>query len=280
MPGRFDSVTLFHSNRERYGRPKRWDFCELELALSRARLAHSKAELPLWVPATFQPGATRAAAAVDWVHFLVWDYDDGTPIEEALGPWMQWPWVLHTTWGHTPKHPKFRLILPLECPVPGADWKHRAWPEMRRYAAGGPDSACKDPSRMYYLPGAPTERMRHFVFRSFVPAGRGVLLAAELAPKQEPKPPSAPRPRRCLPHGAAQRLRSARLKKDPRTRLAAAAELHARVSGERAFGIACPSCGRPDVYFFISPHQRQRARCNHVNSCGWTGHLAELLEAA
>ena len=126
---------------------------------------------------------------------------------------------------------------------------------------------------MYFLPGAPPERIEAFRFIEHDPGGR--LLALELK-AFEPKVRPLRRAVR-LPGPAADRLRSRRLRSDPTTREAAAQELGARISGDRATRILCPSCQRLDVYFFIQPEKQVRAYCNHRNSCGWAGHLDELL---
>ena len=267
------SVTLYRSVRDRRGRRERWTWTDLSERLRQPLRGQAKDRLPLWSPVSFYEGASRGAAGVAWVHLLVWDYDDGTPIDMAVAPWMAWPWLVYTTWGHTPEHPKFRLVLPLAHPIRGRDWKARAWPAAVELAAGEPDPKCKDPSRMYFLPGAPPQRIDAFRFIEHDPGGR--LLALELkAVERKVRPP-----RRVirLPGPAADRLRSRRLRSDPTTREAAAQELGARISGDRATRILCPSCQRLDVYFFIQPEKQVRAYCNHRNSCGWAGHLDELL---
>lgn len=66
------------------------------------------------------------------------------------------------------------------------------------------------------------------------------------------------------------------------TRRRIAVDLAARPTGggtdiERAKGLLCVGCGRPDLYFFIDPKKMTRAHCAHRNSCGHTVQLWELL---
>jgi hypothetical protein len=72
-----------------------------------------------------------------------------------------------------------------------------------------------------------------------------------------------------------------RLLTDPASRERAAIEAGAQLAGvdaeRRATGIVCPACGRASVWFYLAPTRLRRARCNHRESCGWTGGVDELL---
>ena len=65
------------------------------------------------------------------------------------------------------------------------------------------------------------------------------------------------------------------LKDDPELRLKAAQRVGARIVGQRATCIVCPTCGRSDIWFLIDG--RGKARCNHVKTCGAEYWLDELL---
>ena len=134
---------------------------EISLALLRAtferpRDASNKSGLPGWSPATFAENR-RAKKDVEAVHALVLDYDDGTPIEQALEVWGSFLGLLHTTWSHTEEKPRFRVVAVLSRPVTAEEhavlW---AWAERRASSSGHRvDPSCKDPSRLWFMPGVP-----------------------------------------------------------------------------------------------------------------------------
>ncbi|NDC64868.1 MAG: hypothetical protein EBZ59_13020, partial [Planctomycetia bacterium] len=89
------------------------------------------------------------------------------------------------------------------------------------------------------------------------------------------------RPTLRVPARLRQHAVEVRLSRDPWSRERVAAQLGATVSGEgdrrRASGIACPACARASVWFYLAPSRQHRARCNHLNSCGWVGGPDELM---
>lgn len=108
-----------------------------------------KLRTPMWSPASFD-GPRSNANAIE-ICAAVLDYDDGTTPEAAVIPWAGFHLILHTSWNHTPDHPRFRLILPLAAPVPAAQWS-AAWSWVAARAVGSPDGQCKDPARAYFVP--------------------------------------------------------------------------------------------------------------------------------
>jgi hypothetical protein len=238
-----------------------------------------KLALPAWSPARFRPEAQRKSANVVEVSCLVLDFDGGDP-EAALAAWSDHLVVLHTTWSHTEEEPRFRLVLPLARPVPLSRWQ-AAWLWAADRALGA-DVACKDPARLYFRPARPRPDAPH---RAEV---RGHELLDVLAVLPEPSP-AAP----ALRAAAAElhvpaRLRDSavrgRLMTDPASRERAAVDAGATLAGgdarRRATGIVCPACGRPSVWYYLSPTRLRRARCNHRSSCGWTGGIELLLAGA
>ncbi len=243
----------------------------------------AKGSLKCWAGALNRPDTARRAENVDIVTCAVLDFDDGTTIDEAVAPWEPWPLFVHTTLSHQSDHPRFRLVLVLDEPVPGVAWP-RAWRWLWERAGGRADAACKDPSRMYLLPAAlshdaPWERRVHD------PGGR--LLRIDWEDLPELRAEKAPRPARGA-RGApgrtatrADRVRRkarALLRTDRATRERAAAWIGARIVSNRAEGIECPSCGRPSAWFWLDPGRQSTASCDHKNSCGWWGHLDDLLD--
>lgn len=104
----------------------------------------------------------RRKANVEQIHALVLDYDSGkTTPEDALTVWKGSLACTYTSWSHTPEKPRFRLIVPLSRAV-SADECARVWTAASaKLAAAGQeiDQACKDPSRLWYLP---CRRDEHF----------------------------------------------------------------------------------------------------------------------
>jgi hypothetical protein len=240
--------------------------------------------VPCWSPATYPEGKTRAAEHVDEVTMLVLDYDDGTPIEVALERWRDWPLAWYTSWNHTREKHRFRVVIPLARRIPAQLWL-RVWTWAANRSAGKIDPACKDPSRVYFIPAIRSEDWPH---ASGVVDEGGELLDLDALTLPDPTPPKKPLPppRRFpagTPHWKVQREIRERLKVDPQARERLASELGARVRGAgrsyRATEVRCPKCGDASVWWPIEPESSVKAMCNHRNSCGWTGFLDELAGA-
>jgi hypothetical protein len=119
-----------------------------------------KLRAPSWSP-VFLDGDRRRNGAVRWVSCAVLDVDDGAPLREVSARFDGLVRICHTSWSHSEEKPKGRVVLPLAAPVP-AEWWPRAWAEVQRRAGFVVDVACKDPSRLYFLPACkPGERDRH-----------------------------------------------------------------------------------------------------------------------
>ncbi len=238
------------------------------LQLQEGILRRQKASLPCWSPAIYTPAATRGIDGVTAVSCLVFDYDDGTPPDVALAPWEKHTVLLHTSWSHTASHPRYRMVLPLAEPVPVEEWSG-VWRWAEEQTGGTIDPACKDPSRLYLLPALPTPHSPYQ--RQVFNLGGPLLKPGSL----RPRPPRQP-PRQSVTDPTLSRARHLlRSRRDIRER--AAQWLQAHLRGNRAEHIRCPRCGRPSVWFWLEPGAQSTARCSHRNSCGWWGHLDELL---
>ncbi|MDQ3031647.1 MAG: hypothetical protein M3Y87_04460 [Myxococcota bacterium] len=128
--------------------------------------ASAKRDLRLWSPVLYREGTPeRGSEGVTHVSCLVLDYDRGVRISDALALWQDWFHCVHTTWSHTPEHPKFRVILPLAAPVPASQWE-TLWRWAERQAEGEIDPAMKGVAANYALPAVgskehPREAMTH-----------------------------------------------------------------------------------------------------------------------
>ena len=234
-----------------------------------------KTRLPCWSPCVYRRGAVRCADGVEFVTALVLDHDDGLGIDAAVEPWLDWPLVVHTSWSHTPKHPRFRIVLVLAEPVPAAAWP-RAWRWASSRSGGRIDPACKDPSRLYLLPavpapGAPFETRTHDPGGPLLRIDTSDVVAAPVAPS---RPSTSTSPSDVRLARARYRLRTDRVARE-----LAATWLGARTTNRRAEGVKCPGCGRDSVWFWLDPGAQSTAVCQHKNSCGWWGHLDALLSA-
>lgn len=238
------------------------------------RYPPEKAQARSWSPVILgQPH--RKCDNVAAVTCLVLDLDSGADLHEAAEPWARWTYLVHTSWSHTPAHPKGRIVLPLAEPVPAEYWA-RAWRWAQGMVGGLADEQAKDLSRVYYLPSvsgpaAPREAWTH----------EGELL--DLRPWDELPELPAPPPRKPVriyshwPSWKQSRAQKEALEHDPDTRLRAADMLGARVSGDRAKGARCPACGRASVWWLVEPRTWTGCACDHRGSCGWAGGLHELL---
>lgn len=272
-------ITFFANSFETRPRPSKPLVDELVQVLTTFSLhpaLKQKHLLPAWSPATFS-GARRASVAVRFLSCLVFDLDEaGSPPIQP--PWAENLWVVHSTWSHRAAAPRLRLVVPLARPVQAALWAH-AWDWVAAFVPGL-DRKCKDPGRMYYLPAVPSlDCPRHHE----VHPGELFDLLAVLPP---PPPPRTNRPRRRVkvPARCVTELAIERYRTDPGTRQRAAVMLGAKIAGTgdgvRAEDIACPGCGRPSAWFWLSPTQQTRVYCQHRESCGWTGELILLVADA
>ena len=105
---------------------KKYTFEQIYLFLTHARKPVPKKKQVAWVPATFTAGTKRANANCKEVSLMVIDIDGMfgyTYVQDRLLH-MRLQHMLHTSFSHSPKCDKFRVVLPLMTPVPAAEWKH------------------------------------------------------------------------------------------------------------------------------------------------------------
>jgi len=237
-----------------------------------------KLALPAWSPAIFS-GERRSKAAAISLDLLVLDYDDGTPIADAVARWRRWCGLLHTSWSHTPEVPKFRVVLPLREPIAAQHWD-RAWRWASRWSGQGIDPKCKDPSRIYFSSAIPAARVDDYYATSWGYERPWLRIPWEHMPEAVARPAAPYRPApgdysREQGDGA-----RARLLRFPDKRLGLGRAVGGRTRGNRVVGVACPGCARRSVWWLIEPERKFSAECNHKNSCGWTGPLVEVAHVS
>ena len=243
----------------------------------------AKGTLPCWSPASFAACTTRLSGNALALSCVVFDYDDGTTPAFAVAPWSQYPFFLSSTWSHSDLAPRFRLVLPLEEPVPAAYWK-QAWAWAVERSAGQIDRSCSDPARMYLLPAVPSSD-HPYLYEHRDPGGRLLRIDWEKLPAPSRVTTRTSRAtHRSVPVGVriqpslSRRRVQQLLKTSGAARERAAERLGATVTGGRAEHIDCPSCEQDSVWFYLAPGPQTVALCNHKNSCGWVGFLDQLLD--
>lgn len=151
-----------------------------------------KTDLRLWAPALYIDGGRRESDNVVHISCLVQDFDGGVAIEEASGWWKPHYHIVHSTWSYTPRHPKFRLCLPLLRPVLAEDWRtFWAWGSER--AGHRNDQALKSPGSTFALPAVQDKRHPR---RAFVHPGPLLdPLASGVIDREAVPPPELPVPK-------------------------------------------------------------------------------------
>ncbi len=245
-----------------------------------------KLALDCWSPAVYPPECRRRKKVrVASISALVLDFDDGTRMEDAVVVYQDFDHIGHTSWSHTEDHHRFRIVLPLAEPVPGPEWA-RAWRWVLRdwqersprqdagALVGRPDTACKDASRLYFLPairpGAPRYAWSHLGYYGLLSIPWHTL-PADAAPRLiTPLRPIA------VSSDRMEREIKARLNTEPAARRDLGHVLDGVVTGELVRHVRCPQCGKRSVWWPIQPTHRKTALCNHRKTCGWWGFLFDL----
>lgn len=158
MPGDgmlWDVVT-YNGARDNVPKARKWDVPKLVKNLAVMQLwTKAKVDAPAWSPVAMVEGTSRRLKAnVKHVSCLVLDCDNGEPLDvlERLGD--EYVRIGHTSWSHSPAHPKARVVFPLATPCPVEHWP-RVWAAAAEWAASqgvAIDKAAKDCSRLYFGP--------------------------------------------------------------------------------------------------------------------------------
>jgi len=243
-------------------------------SLTRFRAVTQKMRAPAWSPVRLR-GFRRANADVVHVSCVVLDVDDGTPITEVAERMEAGVYITHTSWSHTTEHPKGRLVIPLEAPVPLEYWP-LAWRHVQRMAGQAADEAAKDASRLYFLPAHLPGTGEHH--SASVADDGGPMMDLRPFDRFLPPPPRKPIPRAWRPSDlvGADREKRKRYNEDPSTRQALGLQLGGTLRTDRVVGVPCPECGDSSVWWPLSPSGTPHAMCNHRNSCGWHDWLDTL----
>lgn len=119
-----------------------------------------KLDCPALSPAEWPEGESRSKSTVRRIWFAVFDFDKipQTDIDHVLDLAQGLATIFYTTWNHPKRYRlngswSFRLLVPFSRPVDPAEWP-ALWKRLHHRFACLADEACKDSSRIYFLPCA------------------------------------------------------------------------------------------------------------------------------
>lgn len=109
--------------------------------------------------AKLREGTTRAAANVEEITGVALDFDHGARLNDVVQRLRDKgiEAIAYTTFSHAPEDEKFRIVLPLRKAIKPAEYA-RVWAGANTLTGGVADAACRDVSRLFYLPSCPPER--------------------------------------------------------------------------------------------------------------------------
>ena len=274
--------------------PLEYSFKQLATFLTIPRKEDKKEELPAFSPAMFDQGLKNSH--VQKVSLAVFDIDEGLDFGYHRA-FQDFKYIAYTSFSHTEKKHKWRLIIPFAEPV-GCFYREKhqsdiwegAWMQCKKmffeHTGRTMDEQCKDARRFYFLPN--TGSKSHVNIPS---TGDGLFsidfdIAAKYVEDKE---------KESLARIQRMRNRAKSIEnmpyylQDPKEHLSIKlateesyrVELGKKIQGRntggmnpRIVGWKCPNCGKSDAtYFYVSPlGNRTSAQCGHLNSCGhwWT----------
>lgn len=121
-----------------------------------------KASAPGFSPAEWPSGRSRGKRGLLRVHFGVLDLDKlpDARFDDLLPHLSGLAHIFYTTWSHPELQQRGlwagRLIVPFSRPVLASEWE-LFWPRFNHRFGDMGDPACKDPSRLYFVPSAPAD---------------------------------------------------------------------------------------------------------------------------
>jgi len=164
--------------------------------LTRFRIRKNK-DGELWSPVRYIKGGSRNAKDVLDVYLLVIDYDEGddpalirTRFDE-----LGLEYVIHSTFHNMiekqtknklkPAVTRWRAIFPLQRPMLGHGW-NKEYERLVEYLSPGIwDPSCKDPSRLFWLPCAPSDEN---TFAEYITVNLLDPSSAPALPEREKRP--------------------------------------------------------------------------------------------
>ncbi|MFM0213678.1 phage/plasmid primase, P4 family [Paraburkholderia sediminicola] len=168
------SLMAYTSEKANVGKQKAGTW-EQVVALLSARHIRSEKSGYAFAPVEMKRGATRAKSNVLAIHMAVADIDTEGVKDKASGRVLEvtkrapqldqiragiqeYTWAAHSSHWHEPHRGvvKYRIVFPLARPCAPDEWPE-AWQGLNILLGGHCDTACRDASRLYYLPSCPEE---------------------------------------------------------------------------------------------------------------------------
>lgn len=114
-------------------------------------------------------GESRKANTVEKRHLLTLDadYADADFLLDVVDI-LESPYLVHTTWRHTPEVPRYRLIIPLDRAVSPSEYKELAWLVMNRLGGEYFDKTTAQPERFMWGPS--TQNRKEYFWGHYQPA--------------------------------------------------------------------------------------------------------------
>lgn len=118
-----------------------------------------------WIPCSVvDVNGNRNQANMYEAHLLVLDIDTGLPLDDVKARLNSLEAAIHSSFSHTPEHPKWRVVMPLKEAIPASDLA-KLFDHFQERFGGELDASCgHDSARLYYLPACPCDAQELFHF--------------------------------------------------------------------------------------------------------------------
>lgn len=156
---RLVSFSTFFRRTDNRPQPRTLHWGELAKRLA-THQEHPRKDGPMFSPATFKPGTTRANKNVESISMLVADLDGDFDWETIKQRIERYAYAAYSTYSSTADHPKLRTVMPLASPVSPDEWSDSWYRANEHLFLGAMDPATKAPSQAYYFPSCPLGALR------------------------------------------------------------------------------------------------------------------------
>ncbi|WP_296892366.1 DUF5906 domain-containing protein [Thiobacillus sp.] len=118
-----------------------------------------------WIPCSvIDQIGRRSQSNMDKAYLLVLDIDTGMMLDDVKSRIAGLEAAIHSSYSHTPEKPKWRVVMPLNEPIP-ANEIQKVFDHFQEKFDGLLDASCgHDPARLYYLPSCPKDAAHLFVY--------------------------------------------------------------------------------------------------------------------
>lgn len=105
--------------------PKKYSFEELYNFLTHERRPVKKKDQVAWCPAVFKAGTSKNNENCTHVTMMVIDVDGGYKFDDVFITLqkLRVRFMMHTSFSCGPEYDRFRVVMPLQSPVPADDWR-------------------------------------------------------------------------------------------------------------------------------------------------------------